>query len=147
MLLAATATSAAFTAAAAEVRATDTPFHVTSGDRCDHGSSEGVLTWDGVLPAGVWVTGSVRDGGPDSICADDGLLTRVTFTGLSRGQEIDRSEHTVDNGTEEFRFLLGDEPVIGPGPLDEVVVRICRFPARAPDPGLGYCGEPRSYPR
>ncbi|WP_062204820.1 hypothetical protein [Streptomyces sp. NBRC 109706] len=144
MLLAAPLAS---TASAAEARATDTPFHVTSGDRCEYGSSEGTLTWDGTRPNGVWITGSVRDSGPDGLCADDGLLTRVTFTGLSRGQEVDRAEQTVDNDTENFRFLLGDDVVIGPGPLDEVVVRICRVTASAPDPGLGYCGEPRTYPR
>jgi hypothetical protein len=124
------------------------PFAADSGDRCQYGSTRGLLGWHLgplVRPATVAVRGSVLDR-PLSLpsipeCGDDGRHTVLTMTAYARGVAVDQELVRVDNGVREFGFQLANTTSLAP--IERVVVQVCRHP-RTPGPAV-HCGVEQVY--
>lgn len=122
-------------------------FRVDSGDRCQYGYTEGILSFRAVhppeLPA-VDISGVVVDRplvNEPSLCPDDRHYTVAYFYAWALDlQEVDREIRRVDNGVLDYRFTLGDDPAVQR--IDRVTVQICRHPLIATGPI--YCGKPQT---
>jgi len=120
----------------------DTRFHADSGDRCQYGSTDGVLTT--VRLALVGVTGTLTDRPTRTdpvVCPDDGFFSVATFTGLAGERVIDSQAVRANNSTVKVDLVLGSLSAVAR--IDRVVIQVCRHPLVTLPPS--YCGRAVEY--
>lgn len=118
-------------------------------DHCPHGITNGTLSWISpgpVAATAVIVSGQVIDRPTIDgalTCAPDDYDSTAIFTAYSGSKLVASTSVTVDNGTKQFRFTLGDSVTSTSTPLTKVTVQVCRDPVHTLPPS--YCGKLVSY--
>ncbi|MQY13748.1 hypothetical protein SRB5_39000 [Streptomyces sp. RB5] len=137
-------------ATSAQAAAYTQPFAADSGDACLYGTTEGTLDWNyasdsAIVVDTVDVKGRLSDKptlvADPTNCRSDGFNSTATFTAYSGTRAVDSNSATADNGTVAFSFTLGK--AWSAGPVDRVVVQVCRHPIFTLPPS--YCGKEVTY--
>ena len=119
----------------------DTRFHADSGDRCQYGFTDGVLT---ARLADIVVTGALTDRPTPTeptVCRDDGFFSVATFTAYAGTRIIDTQSVRANNSTVRVGLVLGSPAAVAR--IDRVVIQVCRHPLVTLPPS--YCGKAAEY--
>ncbi|TMR11505.1 hypothetical protein ETD86_35550 [Nonomuraea turkmeniaca] len=137
------AAAAALLAAQPAVAQAMVKFYADSGDSCRRGVTEGTLDWvEGpVIRPTVRVSGYLADEGVNSPCAQDGMLSRATFSAYNGTTLVDSEAYKADDQRIVLSFALSDPS--GVTAINRVVVQVCRFSVTPI--GISYCGRAAQY--
>jgi hypothetical protein len=138
-------------AAEATTRASVVRFAADSGDGCPYGQTEGLLDWRPITAppgqADVLLTGYLIDrpfrDDPSRICLDDLRFSYATYSAYSKDVLVDEVVHRVDNTQIAIEVALRAD--LARGPIDSVVVQVCRASLLSDSPRPDYCGPAQRY--
>jgi|HigsolmetaAR206D_1030411.scaffolds.fasta_scaffold11308_1 hypothetical protein len=149
----AASTTPALAAGQTSDRASAVRFAADSGDRCRYGYTAGTLDWRPITapptPAEVLLTGYLADRpfreDPGVGCVDDQRFTYATYSAYSRGILVDEAVRRVDNNQVAIEVPLRAD--VTRGPIDTVVIEVCRVSLTSSLPRPDYCGPAQRYLR